>query len=131
MVLPKSIVDFLLTAEQKALATQAADGPHVVPVSSVLYEDDQVILIDYFMSKTVTNITEHPSVALAFWSGLAGYQLKGTVQYETSGAVFEQAVAFAAERFPDRTVTGVLRITPTVVYDISASTERPTTPLVT
>lgn len=129
MKLPDTILENLKHAEGRALATLAPDGPHVVAVSSIICNDDEIVIVDYFMSKTIDNIQANPKVALAWWSELRGYQIKGTVVYETTGELFDLATDFAAKKFPERTVKGVLRITPTVVYDITASTQRPTTPL--
>ncbi|HWC57947.1 MAG TPA: pyridoxamine 5'-phosphate oxidase family protein [Candidatus Paceibacterota bacterium] len=120
MLLTPSTITFLLNAESKALATLSAEGMvNVVPVSSIRVEEDAVILVNYFMDKTLANILATGHVALVAWSKGIGYQIKGTVRYEASGAVFDRTVAWVATIFPDRTVKGVLIITPTELYDVA------------
>lgn len=82
-----------------ALATASRDGmPNVVPVGATKIIDDETILIsDQFMNKTLKNMKENPHAAITFWSGPEGYQLKGTVFYETSGTRFEETAEWVKE----------------------------------
>lgn len=126
MELPAKLIDVLENAEGKALATYVPDCLHVVPVSVVkVLPEDKIMLVNYFMTKTADNVQKNPFVSLAFWRGLEGYQIKGEVSYETEGAVFDEAVATAADMYPDRTVKAVLIITPKEVFDVSATIEHP------
>ena len=70
------------------LSTATIDGiPNAVPVGAKKVIDDETILIsDQFLNKTLAN----PRVAVSFWEGHEGYQLKGTVTIETSGARYEE-----------------------------------------
>lgn len=114
----------LLQAEGKALATYSeTDGINVVPVSSVKVVDDKVVLVNYFFGQTIRNIEENLEVALTFWSGLAGYRLKATVEHKTEGEVFDLVTAWIKETIPGRVVKGVLILEPTALYDISAGAE--------
>lgn len=113
------VKQFLLQAESKALATNGPDGINVVPVSSVRVENDQIWLVNYFMEKTHENILTDSAVALTFWSGMAGYQVKGRVDYQESGDIFNDVKEWVAETLPDRVVKGVLVIDPEEVYDIA------------
>ena len=74
------------------LSTATTDGaPNCVPVGSKKIIDDETILIsNQFMNKTLANIDSNPRVAVAFWEGHEGYQLKGSLTIETSGARFEE-----------------------------------------
>ena len=69
------------------LSTATPDGvPNCVPVGAKKILDDHTILIsDQYMNKTLANIKANPRVAITFWEGHEGYQLKGTVAVETSG----------------------------------------------
>ncbi len=125
MNLPDNVQEIILNAEGKALATSADDGLHVVPVSTVKIHEGKILLVDYFMGKTIKNISSNPKVALACWRGLGGYQIKGEVEYITEGEVFDETKAWAEELFPDRQVKGILLITVQEVYDVSATVERP------
>lgn len=124
MKLPTQVSDMVLTADSKALATTHNNIVNVVPVSSIKIVDDKIWLINYFMNKTLENITHNPHVALVCWKGLSGYQIKATVSYTTEGNAFNEAVQWIAEILPERTVTGLLILEPTEVFDISAAKER-------
>jgi predicted pyridoxine 5'-phosphate oxidase superfamily flavin-nucleotide-binding protein len=81
------------------LATATADGtPNAVPVGAKKIIDDETVLIsDQFFGKTLANIKANPKVAVTFWEGHEGYQLKGTVTVETSGARFEETAKWIEE----------------------------------
>ena len=81
------------------LATATADGtPNAVPVGAKKIIDDETILIsDQFFGKTLANIKANPKVALTYWEGHEGYQIKGTVTVETSGARFEETAKWIEE----------------------------------
>ncbi len=111
-------------AEGKALATYSEEtGVHVVPVSSLKLVGEEIILVNYFFDKTLSNIEQNAEVALAAWKGLKGCQIKCTARYETAGERFEEVVAWIAETIPSRVVKGVLLLTPSKQYDVSAGAE--------
>ncbi len=120
MNLSTNIKDQILNAEAKALATTGVDGLNVVPVSVVFVEDDHILFCDFFMSKTVENIKENTEISLCAWSGLQGVQVKGRAEYLTTGSLYEEMQKAMTEKFPERTLKGVLKIAPQVVYDVSA-----------
>ena len=68
------------------LATATGDGaPNAVPVGSKKIIDDETILLsDQFFNKTLANLKSNPKVAVTFWKGFEGYQLKGSVVIETN-----------------------------------------------
>ncbi len=119
MELSSKIIDALLHAGGKALATSGKNGINVVPVSTVRVEGGKILLMNYFFKKTLENILEQPQVALAFWSGLEGYQVKGSIEYVDSGAVFEEAKKWIVDNVADRTLLGLLILTPEEVHNIS------------
>jgi predicted pyridoxine 5'-phosphate oxidase superfamily flavin-nucleotide-binding protein len=81
------------------LSTASIDGiPNAVPVGSKKIIDDETILIsDQFLNKTLANMKANPQVALTFWEGREGYQLKGTVTIETTGKRFEETAQWIEE----------------------------------
>ncbi|MBS0012777.1 MAG: pyridoxamine 5'-phosphate oxidase family protein [Desulfobacterales bacterium] len=81
------------------LATATADGtPNAVPVGAKKILDDETILIsDQFFNKTVANLKANPKVAVSFWEGHEGYQIKGSVTIETSGQRFEETAKWIEE----------------------------------
>ena len=78
--------------ENIILATATKDGvPNAVPMGAKKIIDDETILLsDQFLNKTLNNMKENPQVAVTFWSGFEGYQLKGTITIETSGERFDE-----------------------------------------
>ena len=82
------------------LATATPDGtPNAVPVGAKKIIDEETILIsDQFLSKTLANLKANPRVAVTFWDGAEGYQLKGTVTIETTGPRFEETARWIEER---------------------------------
>jgi predicted pyridoxine 5'-phosphate oxidase superfamily flavin-nucleotide-binding protein len=81
------------------LATATKEGvPNVVPVGAKKILDEETILIsDQFFDKTLKNIKENPYVAITIWDNHEGYQLKGTVNVETSGPRFEETARWIEE----------------------------------
>ena len=78
------------------LATSSKDcRPNVVPIGAFKLLDDETALIsDQFFNKTLKNLKENPRVAVSWWGSKGGFQLKGTVTIHTSGAIFEQDIAW-------------------------------------
>lgn len=117
----KNIKKIVLSADSKALATCLRDHPNVVPVSSIKIVADKIWLINYFMDKTLKNILENKEVALVCWSKMMGYQIKGSISYETKGENFNTAIDWIKEILPEREVKGLLILDPREIYDISPS----------
>lgn len=82
------------------LSTATPDGiPNAVPVGSKKILDDETILIsDQYFNKTLANMQANPKVAVTYWEGTEGYQLKGTVTIETTGRRFEETARWIEER---------------------------------
>ncbi len=125
MKITNQMIEILENADGKALATSVPDCLHVVPVSTCRMWEDKILLVDYFLGKTLSNIKQNPNVSLAFWKDLEGYQVKANVEYVTQGDVFDDTVTWVAQTLPDRVVRGVLLLTPYEVYDVSATIEKP------
>lgn len=118
-------VDIMKNADGKALATQHVDdGVHVVPVSVLYVHAAHITLVNFFMGQTIENITANPNVSLAAWRDSSGCQIKAIAEHHESGDIFDEVVADIATTMPDRTVRGVLTLTPQEVFDISADPDR-------
>lgn len=115
----EQVAQFILNADSKALATYGTQGINVVPVSSIKIVGETIWLVNYFMDKTIINITGQKSVSLVCWKGMAGYQIKGDVDYYSEGLQFDEVVAWIKTILPDRIVKGLLVLTPTEIYDIA------------
>ena len=124
MKLTNQMLEILLNAEGKALATFKNNDINVVPVSSVKVVNGDIWLIDYFFAKTRANVKSSPKVALTFWIGLKGFQVKAIVDYKTEGKDFEKAVKWISEEHPNRLVEGLLVLNITEVFDISIHDKR-------
>jgi hypothetical protein len=72
------------------------DGtPHVIPVGCAkVLSDDEILVVDNFMKRTVENIKAKPQVAISAWDikTFKGYEFKGDSTIETSGKVFDEGV---------------------------------------
>lgn len=119
MKLPNELIELMEGSEHRALATVGEDGPNVVPVSMVRFEDDHIVICDCFMGRSAGNIALDDRVAVAFWKGFAGMQVKGRVEYLQAGEVFDRAAMRLKETHPDRVLKGVLIMKPEAVYDLS------------
>lgn len=124
MKLSEDIIKTILDADAKALATQG-NPVNVVPVSTIKIRDNKIILVNYFMGKTLENIKNNPDVALACWKGLEGCRVRATAEYITEGPLLEEIKVWVKEILPDRTVRGLLILEPKEVYDISATAKDP------
>ena len=119
MELSPAVIEALVHADGKALATHGPHGINVVPVSTIRVEDGKIWLINYFFRKTLENLLAEPHVALTCAKGLTGYQIKGVATYLEEGGDFERARSWIADILPDRVVKGLLLIAPEEVYDIA------------
>ncbi len=116
----KHVEQFIVSADSKALATISSAGVlNVVPVSSVRVFEGKIVLVNYFMEKTLENIISNNQVSFVCWSKMIGYQIKGRAQYHTSGDVFESVVSWIRETIPGRVVKGIFLVKPEEVYDVA------------
>ena len=102
-----------------ALATSGPEGLNVVPLSVAAVHNDEVLLYDFFMRKTRKNLQTNPQATLACWNGFSGLQIRAAAKYETDGELFQAAASEMAERFPERTLYGIIRLTPEAAYDLA------------
>lgn len=112
--------DIAAKAEGFALATVIKDGaPHVIPVGfGKILSDDELLLVDVFMNKTLENMIANPKVAVSFWDydGLRGYEFKGNARTETSGKVFEESVKMVKSAFPQLDAKGAVIVKVDSIY---------------
>jgi predicted pyridoxine 5'-phosphate oxidase superfamily flavin-nucleotide-binding protein len=123
MHIPEICKKYLTAAEGKALATCGDGGVSVVPVSSLKLKDEKIILVNYFFNQSLTNIEQNPKVALAAWVGLEGCRVEAAAEHLTEGEIFDEVVVWIKQTLPERVVKGVLVLSPTAFYNISAGPE--------
>lgn len=99
------------------LATCANGEPNVVPVAfkDVTY-DGKLLVGDVFLETTLNNIQANDGkIAISVYDAknLEGYQVKGTAEYVTEGAVVDTFKAMVEKMFNGAaTAKGALIITP-------------------
>ena len=99
------------------LATCANGEPNVVPVTFKDVTDDGKLLVgDVFLETTLNNIQANDGkIAISVYDAknLEGYQVKGTAEYVTEGAVVDTFKAMVEKMFNGAaTAKGALIITP-------------------
>ena len=102
------------------LATCADGEPNVVPVAfKDVTEDGKLIVGDVFLETTLKNIKENNGkIAISAYDAqsLEGYQIKGTAEYVTEGAIVDAFKAMVEQMFHGAaTAKGALVITPAKV----------------
>ena len=107
----------LLKESMWDLATCANGEPNVVPVAfKDVTEDGKLVVGDVFLETTLDNIkANHGKIAISIYNAenLEGYQIKGTAEYVTEGAVVNTFKAMVEKMFNGAaTAKGALIITP-------------------
>ena len=105
----------VLKAGMWHIATCADGVPNVVPVGFKDVTDDGKLLIgDVLMETTVKNILANPQDRHLRLRGQGGgYQIKGSVEYVTSGPVYDKIQAMAEQLFHGAMkAKGALIVTP-------------------
>jgi predicted pyridoxine 5'-phosphate oxidase superfamily flavin-nucleotide-binding protein len=119
--------DIASKAKGFALATATKDGdPHIIPVGfGKVLSDEEVLLVNVFMKKTLENIAANPNVAVSVWDydGLKGYEFKGTARIETSGNTFENSVKMVKSVFPQFDAKAAVVVKVDSIYDVTPGPE--------
>ena len=115
----QEIKDIITNSTSAALATTGPKGLNIVPISVFSVQDEEIHLYDFFMNKTSENLKAEPKAVFTCWKEFVGIQVKADVAYETEGEVYEATVTEMKEKFPDRTLAAVIRLTPTEIYDVA------------
>ena len=107
----------LLKEGMQDLATCANGEPNVGPVAFKDVTDDGKLLVgDVFLETTLNNIQANDGkIAISVYDAknLEGYQVKGTAEYVTEGAVVDTFKAMVEKMFNGAaTAKGALIITP-------------------
>ena len=107
----------LLKSGMWDIATCADGEPNVVPVAfKDVTDDGKLVVGDVFLETTLNNINANDGkIAVSVYDAqnLEGYQIKGTAEYITEGAVVEAFKAMVEKMFNGAaTAKGALIITP-------------------
>ena len=101
-----------------ATVTQVGD-PHVIPVGfGRILSDDEILLVDVFMRKTLENIRANPKVVVSIWDfdNIKGYEFKGNARIETSGSAFDESVKMVKGILPQLDAKGAIIVKVDSIY---------------
>lgn len=105
----------VLNEQMWSLGTYGAE-PNVVPVGfKAVLEDGRLAVGDVFLETTLANIQKNGKIAISAFDAktMEGYQVKGTAEYVTEGAVVDAFKERASALFHGATTAkGALLITP-------------------
>jgi predicted pyridoxine 5'-phosphate oxidase superfamily flavin-nucleotide-binding protein len=109
--LPKSVVD----AWEKrngpvVLTTVDGDGtPNSIYATCVsMFDDETIVIADNYFDKTKKNILAGSKVSLLFITGEnKAFQIKGAIEYHTSGAVFDDMKSWNPAQHPGHAAAAV------------------------
>ena len=108
-------VTALLKEQMWYLATYS-DTPNAVPVAfKDLTPDGKLVVGDVFLETTLNNIKTNGKIAVSACNAttMEGYQIKGTAEYVTEGAVVDTFKKLVSDMFKGAaTAKGALIITP-------------------
>ncbi|MBN1682631.1 pyridoxamine 5'-phosphate oxidase family protein [Candidatus Bathyarchaeota archaeon] len=96
-------------------ATASKNGiPNVALVGMWWWEDEEtLVVVDNYLNKTKTNFMENPVAAFNGWADGKSYLVKGNVEYQTSGTLYEKVRIRATSgqrQFPGKAAV-VIKIT--------------------
>lgn len=105
-----------LLKEQIWYLATYSDEPNTVPVAfKDVTEDGKLIIGDVFLETTLNNINANGKIAVSACNPktMEGYQIKGTAEYITEGAVVDTFKKLVSDMFNGAaTAKGALIITP-------------------
>ena len=121
---PKRARDLMSHGKVMALATASIDGePNVVPMQQCWwYNEDMMVIGDFFMNQTKTNIQENGRASFTVWQlePREGYKFAGSAQYLTTGPEYDFANAEMKKKMPDKNFRGVVVVKVCKVFDIKS-----------
>ena len=119
-------VKALLKEQMWYLATYS-DTPNAVPVAfKDVTPDGKLVVGDVFLETTLNNINANGKIAVSACNAttMEGYQIKGTAEYVTEGAVVDTFKKLVSDMFKGAaTAKGALIITPEKVIVTTPSAD--------
>ncbi len=121
---PKRARNLMSPGAVMALATASAEGePNVAPMQQCWwYDDDTMVIGDFFMKQTKANILENGRACFTVWQQdpREGYKFSGSAQYLTSGPEYDLANGEMKKKMPDKNFKGVVVVQVHRVFDIKS-----------
>ena len=111
----------IIKADLYPLATASISGlPNVVPIKLVFIENDNELwLVDNFMTKTLKNLRQNPAAALNILipDEKISYQIKGHTRIETEGKNYNRMKKKVLEANPDHPAKSLVIMHITEIFD--------------
>tara|TARA_B110000114_G_scaffold53194_1_gene56579 strand:- start:475 stop:882 length:408 start_codon:yes stop_codon:yes gene_type:complete len=108
-------------AELYPLATASSSGlPNVIPIKLVFIENDNELwLVDNFMTKTLQNLQQNPAAALNILipDDKISYQIKGHTRIETEGHKYNRMRETVLKANPDHPAKSLVIMHITEIFD--------------
>lgn len=119
--LSTALKEAIVKAELYPLATASSSGlPNVVPIKLVFIENDNELwLVDNFMTKTLKNLQQNPAAALNILvpDEKISYQIKGHTRIETEGKNYNRMKKKVLEANPDHPAKSLVIMHITEIFD--------------
>ncbi|MBC7121048.1 MAG: pyridoxamine 5'-phosphate oxidase family protein [Candidatus Methanosuratus sp.] len=120
-----------LKYRRAVVGTASRDGvPNAVPIGVGRFVDEErLALVDNYFQKTRKNLEENPYAAVTFWVSEEkegkivtneGYQLKGRVEIQETGELYERIKAETKAIRADFPVKAIVLLRVEEIYDVKA-----------
>ncbi len=104
MKMPEYVQQVIDKQELHILSTASKEGhPNIIYLKFLkVYDEEHILIADNKFYKTEANLTENPRLAFVVLDeeNHAAYQLKGSVEFHTSGQVFEETRRWVLDEQP-------------------------------
>jgi len=116
-----ALKEAIVKAELYPLATASSSGlPNVIPIKLVFIENDNELwLVDNFMTKTLKNLRQNPAAALNILipDEKISYQIKGHTRIETEGKNYNRMKKKVLKANPDHPAKSLVIMHITEIFD--------------
>jgi predicted pyridoxine 5'-phosphate oxidase superfamily flavin-nucleotide-binding protein len=116
-----TLKEAIVKAELYPLATASSSGlPNVIPIKLVFIENDNELwLVDNFMTKTLKNLRQNPAAALNILvpDEKISYQIKGHTRIETEGKNYNRMKKKVLKANPNHPAKSLVIMHITEIFD--------------
>ena len=116
-----ALKEAIVKAELYPLATASSSGlPNVIPIKLVFIENDNELwLVDNFMTKTLKNLQQNPAAALNILvpDEKISYQIKGHTRIETEGKNYNRMKKKVLKANPNHPAKSLVIMHITEIFD--------------
>lgn len=123
----QKVLELLSRQELSWVLTTIGDFPHAIAVNfKHVTEDGKLAIADVFMNETIRNIQASGKASVMVYEGtsLKSYEVRGTAEYLTEGALVEHYKEIVSEAFHGAmTAKGVVLVTPSEAINLTPGAE--------